>query len=47
MISLMWNLRNKTSKGKKERQTKKKILNYRKQTDGCQRGGGGGMDINR
>ena len=38
----MWNLRNKT-KGKIEREierdTKKKTLNYREQTDGYQRGG--------
>lgn len=32
----MQNLRNKTNK---EKETKNKILNYRKQTGGCQRGG--------
>jgi len=34
----MKNLRNKTNKGKK-RQPKNKILKYREQTAGCQRGG--------
>jgi len=29
--------------GKKERQTEKQTLNYRGQTDGHQRGGGGGV----
>jgi len=36
----MQNLRNKTNKGKK-RQPKNKILKYREQTAGCQRGGVG------
>ena len=42
MISLMWNLRNKTNeqREKKERQTKKHTLHYREQTDGYQRRGG-------
>ena len=39
----MWNLRNKTNeqskKREQERQTKKQTLNYREQTDSCQRGG--------
>ena len=35
----MWNLRNKTSKGGKKKQTKKQTLNYREQTDGYQSGG--------
>jgi len=47
MVSLMWNLRTKQmSKRKKKKQrgkkTKKQTLNYREQTDGCQRGGMGG-----
>ena len=34
MISLMWNLRNKTKEQRgKKRQTKKKTLNYREQTN--------------
>ena len=42
IISLMWNLRNKMNmqREKRERETKKQILNYREQSDGCQRGGG-------
>ena len=48
MISLMWNLRNKTDEheGKKnkitksERETNHKTRNYRGQTKGCWRGGG-------
>ena len=38
----MWNLRNKTKKhrGKKERGKPRNRLNYRKQTDVYQRGGG-------
>ena len=44
----MWNLRNKTNEQRekereREKQTKKQTLNYREQTDGYQRGGGGGM----
>jgi len=40
----MWNVRNKTNKGKKERerQTKKQTLNSREHTAGDQRGGGWG-----
>ena len=39
----MWTLRNKTSKEKEiELQGKKQTLNYRKQTDGYQRGSGWG-----
>ena len=39
----MWNLRNKWAKEKKERerQTEKHTVNYRQQTDGYQKGGGG------
>ena len=36
----MWNLRNKRNKGKPKKQTKSQTLSYRKQTDGCERGGG-------
>ena len=38
----MWNLRNKTNEKREERekQIKKQTVNYREQTDGCQRGGG-------
>ena len=41
-ISLMWNLRNKTNeqREKRERQTKIQTLNYRRQADSYQRGGG-------
>ena len=42
----MWNLRNKTSKGRKkekEKPTEKQTLNYEEQTNGYQRGGGGRM----
>ena len=45
MISLMWNLRNKTNEQKgKERERERnqeKALNYRKHTDGYQRVGSG------
>ena len=41
MISLMWNLRNKTNEQReKEREiTQETDFNYREQTDGYQRGG--------
>ena len=39
MISLIWNLRNKTN-GKKEREKPRNRLNNREQTDSYQRGGG-------
>ena len=46
MISLTWNLRNKTRKEKKEkrkkREVKKHTLNYKEQADGYQKGGGWG-----
>ena len=49
-FSHIWNLRNKTKEQRKEkkkiereRKTKKQTLNYKEQTDGYQRGGGGGM----
>ena len=42
MISLIWNLRNKTNKGGKKRQTKKQTLKYKVQTDVYQKGVGGG-----
>ena len=32
---------------KKDRQTKKQILNYREQTDGYQKGGGWGNGLNK
>ena len=35
----MWNLRNKTKKEKKERETELQTLKYREQTNGYQRGG--------
>ena len=44
----MWNLGNKTNElgeGAKKK-TKKQILNYRGQTDDCQRGGEGGNGLN-
>ena len=43
MISLTWNLRNKTNDQSwqgQEGQTQKQALNYREQTGGHQRGGG-------
>ena len=44
-ISLMWNLRNNTSKGKKNRQSKKQTLNYRELM--VTRGEGVGDGLNR
>ena len=45
-LTHVWNLRNKTNKQtnkqKTPRETKKQTLKYREQTDGRQRGGGGG-----
>ena len=45
IFTRMWDLRNKTNKQRgqkeRERQTKKQTFNYRKQTDGYQRGGRG------
>ena len=43
----MWNLRKQMHKGKRERETKNQTLNYREQTDGYQKGGGGGEGLNR
>ena len=40
LFTHMWNLIKQMSKGKKERQSKKQTLNYRKQTDDYQRRGG-------
>ena len=42
MILLMWNLRNKTSKGERKRINQEQTPNYREQIDGYQRGGGWG-----
>ena len=39
----MQNLRNKRNEQRKKETNKKETLNYRKQTDGYQRGDGGGM----
>ena len=41
----MWNLRDKINepRGKKERGSKPQTLNYKEQTDGYQRGDGGGL----
>ena len=43
------NLRNKTNeqRGKREKQTKKQILNYSEHTDGYQRENGRGVGLNR
>ena len=49
IISLMWNLTNKMNmqREKREKETKKQILNYREQTDGYQRGSGWGDGLSR
>ena len=43
-FTLMWNLRNETNEQRrKKREANQQTLNYREQTDGCQRGGDGGL----
>ena len=43
MVIHMWNLKNKTSELKKKKKKQNQIYEYREQTDGCLRGGGGEM----